>query len=113
LGGVHAAQHLTSKARRPEQLITTEFTFRLFSRTIPILFHEVLADIKNMKPFGVFRNELNSLLLSPVLDLRNFIEKKIKEEEKIKNRSSLAEKMSRLSKLDLAKLIFKVRNIGK
>jgi len=112
LGGVHSAQHLTSKARRPEQLITTEFTFRLFSRTIPILFHEVLADIKNMKPFGVFSNELNNLLTTPITDLKNFIEKKLKEEEKNRKRFNLVEKIARLSKEDLVRLIFKVRKNG-
>jgi len=111
IGGVHAAQHLTvKKSRRPEQLITTEFTFRLFSRTIPILFHEVLADIKNMKPFGVFSNDLNNLLLSPVTELRNFIEQKMKAKEKLRKRLNLAEKMARLSKTDLAKLIFRIRH---
>jgi len=110
IAGTQSTQQLTSKARRPEQLITTEFTFRLFSRTIPTEFHEVLTNIKNMKPFGVFSNDLNNLLLSPVTDLRNFVEQKMKVKEKIRKRLNLAEKMARLSKTDLAKLIFRIRH---
>jgi len=63
-----------------------------------------------MKPFGVFSNDLNNLLLSPVTDLRNFIEQKMKAKEKLLRKLNLAEKMARLSKTDLARMIFRIRH---